>query len=310
MTIRRILGESIAKVRDAGRYVAVAYGINFVLAASLAAALASSLRDDLGHTIAADNLRQGWDGGWYRGFSARAEGLASTFDPGVTGIGAPLTALDDLSRGALFDLHPSIVVAGVAYLLAWSFLSGGFIARFVQDAPRRTFFADAAHLFPRMAALAALAGLGYLATFRLVFSGLSTVVASLTYETTDERVHFAWTLGKYAITWGIVWTIGLVFDYARVAVALEPGRGLRRAVAYGSTLVRKHAVRVYGVSVGVFVIAAAWLLLYALVAPGPGQSTWLGIAAAFALSQTFILGKVALRALGWASVATLARRLS
>lgn len=284
------------------RYVVIVYVANVLAALPLAAALRMHLRDDLGHSIAAENLRQGWDDLWHRGFSSEAHGLAATFDASVVGIGAVLNALDDLLTGTLLRLPPALVAAGLAYLVVWVFFAGGFVTRAAaRDSARPPFFASAARHFPRFAAITGLAGGVHLFVFGALFGWLSSFVDAVTYEVVDERVHFAWTLGKYLVLWSFVWTVSLVSDYAKIASVLDPEVSLAGAWRRAIDALLRHARRVYGVSLGIGVIGLGVVGLYGVIAPGPGQSDGFWIAMAFVVSQTYVIARVALRTTGYAA---------
>ena len=298
------LGQGWADVNGVRRYVAFAYGLNVALSLPLAAAVAMDLHASLEGTVAAENMRRGWDDLWHRNFSAEASGLASTFDPSVTGIGAVFNALEALLGGGLLALPAAIAWMGILYTVAWVFLSGGFLARFCGQ-PGRSFFGDAAVLFPRMLGLAAAGWAAAFAALYLMLPVLAKVVAEVNYDTIDERIHFGWTLAKYAIVWGVLWTVGLVVDYAKIAVVTGKAESLQAALRIGASLVRSNARAIYGLSALVLGLGAAVVAAYWVFAPGANQHNGLLVAIAFAISQTYVIAKVVLRCLGLAAHARL-----
>jgi hypothetical protein len=303
--IAAALRVGIFRARQSAKLVWLAYGLNVALALPLAAAVAEHLAAAIGPSVAGEALLRGFDHLWFRGFEVRAQGLSTTFHPGVVGMGAVLRALDDLVTGTLLQLHPSVVVAGVVYLVGWVFLHAGFLARFVGGEPTN-FLAGAARHFPRVIALAAFSWLIYAIVLQGVLTLCGDVVHAATYDAVDERVYFAWTLAKYVVVWAIVWTVSLVFDYAKIAAVVRPEEPLRRCLRRGLRLVRLRPRPVYGLSAAVLALGVGLLLLYAIVAPGAGQHNGFKIAIAFAISQTYILGRVALRCVGIAAQAELA----
>jgi hypothetical protein len=140
--------------------------------------------------------------------------------------------------------------------------------------------------------------------------GLGTdIVEAATYDAVDERVHFAWTVAKYGVVWAIVWTVSLVFDYAKIAAVARPDEPLRRCLRRGLRLVRLQPRPVYGLSAALLALGLGFVLLYAIVAPGADQHNGFKIAIAFCISQTYILGRVALRCVGIAAQTQLASTL-
>jgi hypothetical protein len=135
------------------------------------------------------------------------------------------------------------------------------------------------------------------------------VVEWATYDSVDERVHFAWTVAKYGFVWAIVWTVSLVFDYAKIAAVARPDEPLRRCLRRGLRLVRLQARPVYGLSAALFALGVGLVLAYAVVAPGADQHNGFKVGIAFVISQTYIFGRVAMRCLGIAAQVELAATL-
>jgi hypothetical protein len=187
------------------------------------------------------------------------------------------------------------------------FLHAGFLGRFVAGEP--SFLFGAARHFPRVLALAAASWLLYVIVLRIVLSYAADVVEAATYDADDERVHFAWTLAKYGVVWAMVWTVSLVFDYAKIAAVARPEESLRRCLRRGFARVRSRPRAVYGLSAAVLGLGLVFLLLYALVAPGADQQSGFAIGMAVLVSQTYVFGRVALRCLGIAAQAELAAML-
>lgn len=309
MRIRTALIEGFEELRGSVAVIVVAYLSSFALALPLALALGSTLRADFGHSVAADAMRTGYDDLWLQGFAQRAEGLARTFDAGVVGVGPVLDALDATVGARLLAQHPSIVAVGLAYLALWVFLTAGIVARSSRRDPAASFLAGAARHVPRFAALTGLALVFHGIVLGLVAPGLGNVVDGITRETIDERVHFAWVAAKTVVVWAMVWSVALVFDYAKILSVLEDGMNLRAAVRRSLLLVVRAAPSVLGLSAAVAAIGAALVALYWIMVPGVGQEAWPTIVGAFVLSQAFVAGKIALRCLLIASQTRLARGL-
>lgn len=276
-----------------------AYLLSLLLALPLAAALQSSLRDSLRHREAAERLLTGWDGLWYRSFSAQASGLESTFDAGVVGIGAVFRSLDALLRGGLLDLPLPIVIAGLLYLLGWVVLSGGLLARFGGD-DRGLWRLGIAHA-PRLWWIAATGWVLSLLVLGAVLPLLSVAVERACRDVIDERVHAAWLLGKYAVVWLLMLAIRLVVDYAKVAAVAEPSRSPRWALGQGLRTVGGRARAVIGVQAILGALGLALLLAYWAIAPGADQGNPFKILIAFLISQSSVAARVVMRALTLAS---------
>lgn len=296
-SVRWALVAGWGLVRQAGRYLGLAYAASLALALPLAAALASTLEDGMGRSEAGERMRDGFDALWHQSFSARAQGLAKSFDPGVVGIGAVFDGLDGLVTGQLFHAHVAIVGVGLIYLAVWTFLASGLVARFSGRSTRVSFFAEAAHYFPRFAALAALAAVVYALLLGPLLTLLGGAVEEINRETLDERVHFAWVLGKYAIVWAGVWATSVLFDYARVVAVARDCPPIAENLRRAARLVWRHKRRVFGLSGALFGVSVALTLSYWAIAPGAEGGSWPAILWAFAVGQLYLFARIALR--GW-----------
>lgn len=308
-SIRSALQGGLAHTRRSLRLVVLAWACSLLVALPLGLAMFLSLRGDLGHEIAAENLRVGWDDAWHRAFASQAHGIEGTFDAGIVGVGALLRALDRQLAGALFDLPAPILAAGLVYAALWVFFAGGFVGRFVHghDADAPGFWRSCARSFAPLLLLAVAMGAVYWAILGPVRDALGGVVEDATVDTTDERVHFAWVLGKIAVVWGLMWIASLVHDYARIGRVVDPARPLARVLADAARLVVSRAPTVLGLSLVVFAIGAALLVGWGTIAPGATQSHPATIVLAFFASQLSVLVRVAVRVLGWGTQVALER---
>jgi hypothetical protein len=296
IAITRALVEGIGRVRANARWLLVAWAASLALALPLGAAMASILGESLGSSAAAENMRDGFDDLWYQGFAAQARGLAGTFDPTVTGVGAVLGALERLASGQLLELHPLLVAPGVLYALTWTFLSAGFVARYAagRSDEAMPFLAGAIRFFPRFLALAALAAIFYAMILGFVLPAAAKGVAEVTRETIDERVHFAWTVAQYTGVWMLVWLVAVITDYAKAISVLRPG-SLRTTLPVAARLVLRHGRATFGLSASLGFVGLVLMVLYGVLAPDATGGSWFGIIVAFGIGQAYLLLRMALR---------------
>lgn len=297
----------LARTMRFKKYIIVAYLLNLLLASVLGSALYVDLRRDIGRSLAGEQLRDSFDPLWFQHYASNARGIASTFSPAVTGIGAVFEGLDDFVRGGLLRQHPLVAAAGVLYLLLWTLLSAGFIAAYAQGAGPVSFAGEAARFFVRFLLLAAMAGVLYWLIFATLLPWLGDRVEALNRETIDERVHFAWVAAKYLLVWALIWLVNLLLDYSKILTVLRNERNVLKAPIAAAGLVFRHA----GKTIGLYaLIGWCWLVLmlfYWLVAPGAGQSTWLGIVGAFVIAQVYLLLRIWNRCLFFAGQTALAQ---
>lgn len=308
-TVRSALHAGLAHTRGALRLVFLAWASSLLVALPLGLAMFHALKRDLGHEIAAENLRMGWDDTWHRAFATQAHGIEGTFDAGIVGVGALLRAVDAQLAGALLDLPAPILAAGLAYAAVWVLLAGGFVSRFVHahDPSAPGFWVGASRSFRPLATLALVMAAAYWAVLGPLRNGLGAIVEDATRDVTDERVFVAWVLGKVLVVWGLVWITSLVHDYARIARVADPTRPLARVLVESARFVASRARAVLGLSLAVFAIGLALLLGWAGIAPGATQSHPVTLVLAFAASQLSVLVRIAVRVLGWASQVALSR---
>lgn len=285
--------------------IGAAYLMSVLLALPLAAALGMGLRQSLAHREAAERMVAGWDGLWHRSFSARAEGLETTFDPGVVGIGAVLRSLDALVTSRLAELPAPLVIAGLAYLAGWVLLSGGLLARFRGD-PRGVVQLGAIH-FRRLLTIAAVGWLAWALVLGWLLPALGSVARASTRDVIDERIVAAWILGKYAVVWILVLAIRAVIDHAKIAAVHDPARSAATALRLALALCRRRTLAVAGIVAILGAVSLALLLAYAVVAPGTAQDNGFKLLIAFAIGQASVIARVVMRAWTLASAQALWR---
>ena len=300
MKISQSFFDGFRKISGAKRYVFLAFGLNVVLALILAGSMKSTLQHSMGHSLAGEKMLQSFDDLWYQNFSAKAEGLAKTFHPAVTGIGAVFDGLNKLVTGSPLDYATSVLGLGFFYLLMWTFLSGGFVAVYAAKGERPAFLQSAARFFPRFLILGLMAGVLYVLLFKFVFAWLSDAVEALTRETIDERVHFAYTVVKYLILWFLLISVNLLFDYSKIFTVLTDHRNAFTAPLRAVKVVFGNFGKSYGLYLTIGLLWLCLMLIYWVVAPGAGQSHWVTIFLAFLLGQIYILSRVWIRCLFYA----------
>ena len=219
------LRTGLRSLRGRIRYMAAAYAANMLLAGILGAMLMGGIRDSLGSSLAGDRMRSSFDSLWYNSFSSQATGVAATFRPSVTGIGAVFDALDSFLDGfdSLFSrgVGTGIVPVAVVYWILSVSLSGGFLAMFASPTERRSFAADACRWLPGLLGIAACALVFYWIVLARARPWLDDLVAFRTRDIIDERLRFTASVVEYVALWSVVWLGNMLFDYAKVALIVQ-----------------------------------------------------------------------------------------
>jgi hypothetical protein len=293
--------EGIRRVNHAPGLVAGMFAVTLLVSLPLAYALDTMIAAHLGSSLAAESLATGTNDDWWQEFSAQSSGLGTTFLPTISGFAAVLNNLSGFVDHA--PLAATIVGVTAAWMVLWSFLSGGIIDRLARARRTRShgFFGACGMHFWRLVRLGATAWIVYAILFRFVHRWIfSDAYSWLTRDLTEERLGFAIRLAGYAVFGVLLVACNIVFDYARIRIVVEDRRSAIAAVLAGARFVRRHAAGVlglYGLNAVAFLLLIA---LYALVAPGAprsGVSMWV----ALVLGELYIVGRHYVKLLFYAS---------
>ncbi len=272
------------------------WAFNFLFALPLAYSVHDELQDSFGHhPHVQQRMLQGFDSEWEARFSG--DGVAGTFDAGVTGAGAPLTSLEGWLTGELFTEFPMLLAIGVAYVLGWLVLLGGTLDRFVNPLERsgfKRFFGAGGRYFFRFTRLAALSGVLYWLIYRLSRGAFELLEDSTLEVTVEGTVLFYSTL-----IWGgtalLLTFVHMAFGYAKIATVVGQRKSMFLAALHGLGFVLRNPGRTFAVYYGLLVISGLLLFAYGTFAPGATQSTVRAIVWAFTASQLFLFAKLWMR---------------
>jgi hypothetical protein len=299
MTVGSAWRDGVRRVNGAPLVLLGMYALTLAVALPLSIALRGMIAAHLGDSLFAGRMASGTSYDWWQEFSAQASGLGTTFVPSIIGMGA---VLDNLS-GLLDNLPLATTVAGAtaAWLVLWSFLSGGVLDRYARMRPTRTlgFFAACGMHFWRFLRIGLLALLTYWVLFGLVHRWLfDDLYPWATRDMTAERSAFVVRVLCYLAFGTCLVGCNLVFDYARIRLVVEDRHSAIGALMAGARFVRRHpaTLRLYLLNGVGFILVA---LAYALVAPGAPSSLTIWIA--LALGQIYILLRHYVKLLFYAS---------
>ncbi len=292
MTTSKAFFSGIQRVNRTLKIIFLIYLVNLLIVMAFGSILAGAIEKDLGNSLDAQNLRKGFDYLWYDSFSSQAGGIAKTFTPTVTGIGAVFNGLDDFLNTRVFSSQPAILAMGFAFLLLWTFFSAGFIASFLQMPEKPSFFHESARFFWRFLLLGILAAICYYIVLHYFFQWISAIEAQITRQTVDERTVFIYTVIKYLIVWLPVVVINIIFDYSKVAIVRHDLTNALRAPLRAVRFIMAHWGKVIILYLAVGVVWIGWLALYWAVVPGAATSTWGAILWAFVIGQIYLIIRI------------------
>jgi hypothetical protein len=285
------------------------YGASLVLALPLAFAMRQILTDAIGGSLVHESLRRGFDMDWYGEFSFKASsGLAATFGPAVVGILPVLGNLQRLLEGRILGADAVVLMAGILFLLAWTFLSGGIIARYANEGEsqgRQVFFGDSAAYFFRFLRILIVSLILYAALFRWIWVPLNALVDRATRDVTSETTVMAYSIVVYAIVAAGLVVISVTADYAKIAMVLEHRSSALLAFRRGILFVFGGGAPAVALYLLLLLTGLGLLMLYWIIAPGPGQHLGITVALAFGAGQCLVVGRIILKLWFLASQAAL-----
>jgi hypothetical protein len=256
--------DGLGRARRAPALVGGTFLLTLLVSLPLAIALQGMLAAQLGDSATANTLLTGTDYDWWQEFLAHATGLGTTFVPSIIGFGAVLLDLSNLLDNV--PLATTIAGAVGAWLVLWSFLSGGILDRLARDRPTRArgFFGACGAHFPAIVRLGILALVVYGVLFRFVHPVLfASAFGRLTRNMTAERQAFAVQLALYLIFGFALITVNLLFDYARIRIVVEDRRSAIGALTGAARFARRNRGAVAAVYAMNALLFVALLLVYA-----------------------------------------------
>lgn len=266
--------------------------VTMLTALPLAAALGSMINEHLGTSVAANTPAWNWDESWAAEFAAQAQGLGRTFTHEIIGFGGTLKILSDIIDRR--SINPALAGAAAAYGLLWVFLSGGILDRLARGRTVRAagFFAACGGYFGRMLRLGVVTLAVYWALFRYLHPFLFTrVYDHYTRNMTAERDGFLLRIGLYLLFALALFSVNMVFDYAKVRLVVEDRRSIVSGLGASMRFLRRRFVRAFSLyllnGLGFLMVLRLWF--------GAAPQAWESVAWAFFVAQLYLLARIWLR---------------
>jgi hypothetical protein len=296
-----VLRDGIRRVNRAPVVIACVFVVTLAAALPFSMIMRDALQAHLGNSMIADQVASGVNVQWWSEFTQQAGTLGRTFQPGIIGFAA---VLDNLSAFADGDARPAPVLwLGAAYLLMWLFLAGGILDRYARARPTRSyeFFTACGVYFARFLRMAPFIAMAYYVLFAIVHPLLiDRLFGELTRDVTVERTAFFIRLALYAVFGMLLALVSIVFDYAKVRAVVEDRRSMIGAIAAGARFARRNAAAVGALYAATGCLFVTLLAVYAIAAPGAG-STGAGVWIGLAIGQFYLLGRLWIRLVFFAS---------
>jgi len=270
---------------------------NVLVAIPLAVSMAASIAESVGSSLVHQNLRDGFDMGWYGEFDARAKGVEKTLAPSLVGAGAFFDNIEAWLNGRLFEMLPAVVALGLVYAFLWALFLGGILHRYADRGGLfrlSEFFSHGGEFFFRFVRLAVLSGLLYYLVYRFA-SWLFGRVEEAVRDVTVERTVLGYVVAAALLVALLLTFVNMAFDYAKIATYKENRRSMILAAIKGFRLVLGNFGRTTLLYYGLGLFGLLLLGAYHVVAPGPGQASVPSIVFAFLVGQAYLVAKLVLR---------------
>jgi hypothetical protein len=272
--------------------------INLAFSLILAVPMYRSLKDSMGNSLVGERMAQGFDYLWWEEFRDDAQGMEKSFDPSIIGKGAILNNLEGLIQLRIFDLPPVILIFGLLYIILHTFLAGGILSIFRNGDSLfslKDFFKGSGSYFFRFFFLTLVSWAFFLLIGRGVKGGFDSILRGIEETAFSEVAPFYWGLVFGAVIFFLFFFVQMVFDYGRIKIILEDSPNVLTSAAGAFGFVFRHLGSTLGLFYLLFLVQIVFSLIYILIQGIIPQSSFLGVATAFLLQQTFIFGIIWIR---------------
>jgi hypothetical protein len=295
-----LLKQGWEQLKDHKKAVFYFYLTNLLVAALLLVPFMQVFEDSLGPGLYRDKLEGRLDYDWYTLFTDRVTGFASSFTPWVLGMGPFARHLERLLDGDLIGLPGGIVSLGALYVLLNSFLLAAAVGSLALD-PKgtsfREFFRNGGMFFGRFLRLAVLAILAFWLVGSWIVEPLSDLGEKLTNAAVTDRGAFYWNLTRYGIVLVIFLFLNMLFDYARIKIALEDRTSALVAFLSALKFCTTHFLISFGFYLLIVTLGLVWVVLYTGMEWLLPQQGWLTILLAAFVQQLYMVGRLTVKLL-------------
>jgi hypothetical protein len=294
--------DGVRRVASAPAVIALVWIATTAVGLPLTLTMRGDIVRSLGNSVGADAAARGVNYEWMQEFASHTAGAASTLRPTIVGFAAVLDNMsayvDNVQRPA------SIAAAAGLYVLLWTFLTGGVIERYATDrtsAHLGTFLRACGRYVFRFVRLEIATAFAYAILFGVLHRWMfGSLYPRMVEGVTFERTAFAVRMALYLAFVLALAAVNIVFDFAKIRVVVEDRRSALVALAASWRFIRRHTAAAVGVYLLDAITFAIVLTVYAYVAP-PGGGTGVAVWAAFAIGQAYIVGRLSVRLLFFAS---------
>ncbi|MCY3775611.1 MAG: hypothetical protein OXH11_06480 [Candidatus Aminicenantes bacterium] len=260
-----------------------------------------TFESSLGAGVYRERLVTALDYDWYQLFRDRTRGAAESFGPWVLGAGPFLHTLEVLLEDGFGKLPPAVLGAVAVYLLLHTFVLSAAVSSLhlhPGGGSTRGFLRNGADFFGRFLRLSVLALLLYWCLRQLLIP-VDGWVDSYSGAAATEVTGFYLSLARYLLVLVLVLLLDLILDYARIKVVLEDRTSILLAVLAAARFCAMNFLGATGLYLLLVCFTLIWAGIYLGVDRLVDDHYWGGILVAFVVQQIYMLGRMALKLLGF-----------
>lgn len=305
MKLSQIISKGISLVTQHRKLIGIVYLINVAIVFLFSVPMFIILNDHVSLRTIRDQLSVQFDYSWWTAFDFEATGLAETLRPSLSGGFGPLfDNLELLLSGEFSTFGWTLFSLALLYIFVAAFFNGGAIALFGDERKSFSmsrFFSNAAKYFHHMAALAATAILVFVLFYKLLVPLAFSIVDSLTQGTISQPSVWFAHLFTYLVLVFFIFVLTLILDYAKVIVILENKESSWLCLWLSLKFIFKNNLKIFGLNFLLIAISIALVLIGGALISLVQSTRILLLLLAISFQQLFILLKIAMRYVFYAS---------
>lgn len=288
MTVSQAVSAGLAAGWRNKALVSLFFACNLLLAAAVAAPMHSAVVDHLGNSMTANELARGFSASWLTEFQLAYSGFLKGFSTAI------------VYGGILFLVLNAVLSAGAFEVFARGGRAqpedGGFLHWSMH-----AFGRGLGKFWGRFLRLTAIASVCYYALFWLWTSRATQFNRWLFRDGVREAPHFYLEWLRWALLCFCCFVVNAVVDYARAAMVAHPDRSMLAALGAGAGFVAGRPGRVMAIYLGLGLVPAVVVLVYAAFARFFPQSSAITVFVWFVVAQILLWMRWLLRLSSWAA---------
>jgi hypothetical protein len=268
--------------------------VNIVISLIFFAPMYKSLNHSFGRRIIADKMLSGFDYTWFAQFNEKAEGLASSFLPGVINAGAFLENIQSLVKAGFIGQETIVLLLGILYLFISIFFAGGILKVFSSGEGRFSFalfFSGCGGYFLRFLRLFFISVIFFIPIYLLSY-GLKLLVMLKLMDYGAEMPIFILNMAITALTFFLLFFIDMVFDYAKIRTVTKNSKKMFRDALRSFRFVFKNFGKTLSLYYLLGLTTVAIMAAYGFLIGFVHQTSLVSIIIGLILGLLFILGQV------------------